>query len=220
LPNAGFALTASGYVAIYRPRDLYWLFAGASLPALAMFGYSWSHWGSLWALGEGHRVAGFGGPLLPTLAGTLLSPNRGFFVFTPVFALALPMLFKVLIAPRRWPLLFALSLGTFAVLLAHSLWSVWWGGECFGYRLLTEMVPVWIFLLALSWERWIIHSRTGVICFATLATLSVYIHFLGGVYYPSGWNTSPRSIDEDPGRAWDYRDTEIGRLHRVFLDRV
>jgi hypothetical protein len=97
---------------------------------------------------------------------------------------------------------------------------VWWDGECFGYRLLTEMVPVWIFLLALSWERWIIHSRTGVICFATLATLSVYIHFLGGVYYPSGWNTSPRSIDEDPGRAWDYRDTEIGRLHRVFLDRV
>lgn len=217
LPNASFALSVSFYMAICRPRDLPWLIVGGAVPALAMLGYSWSHWGSIWALGEGHPMSLFSGALLPNLAGTLLSPNRGFFVFTPVFLLALPMLWTVLIAPRRWPLLFALSLGALGILLVHSFWSVWWGGECFGYRLLTEMVPVWIILLALSWERWIVRSRAGVLVFATLAVLSLYIHFLGAVYYPSGWNTAPRSIDEDPSRAWDYHDTEVGRLHQLFL---
>ncbi len=219
LPNGAYALTATGYLALCRPRDLPWLVAGASLPALAMFGYSWTHWNSLLALGEGHQVAGFSGPFLPNLAGTLLSPNRGFFVFTPVFVLALPMLVRVLAAPKRWPLVFALSLGSLGVLFVHALWSVWWGGECFGYRLLTEMVPAWILLLALSFEDWIARSRAAVVVFAALALLSVYIHFLGAFYYPSGWNADPRSIDEDPDRAWDFRDTELVRLHRKFLAR-
>ena len=218
LPNAAYAAGVTVYLALYRPRELPWLIGGAVPPALAMFGYSWTHWGSIWALGEGHQVTLFSGPLLHNLAATLVSPNRGFFVFSPVFLLALPTLYHVLRTPRRWPLLFALSLGSLAILLAHSLWLFWWGGDQFGYRLLTEMVPVWILLLALAWERWISKSRAGIAVFATLATLSVYINFLGGVYYPSGWNATPVSVNDHPERAWDYRDTEIGRLHRIFLE--
>lgn len=219
LPNAAYALAATGYVALQRPRDLPWLLAGAAWPALAMSIYSWTYWHSLLALGEGHRVAGFTGPLGPNLAGTLFSPNRGFFVFTPVFLLAVPTGVRVLAAPKRWPLWFALTLGSLGVLFVHALWSFWWGGECFGYRLLSEMVPAWILLLAVAFDDWIVRSRAALAAFAVLALLSVYVHFLGAVYYPSGWNGEPRSIDEDPGRAWDFRDTELGRLQRKFLER-
>lgn len=217
LPNGFYALAALGYLAFERPRDLPWLVAGASLPALALFAYSWTYWHDLFAMGEGHQVAELAGPLGPHLAGTLFSPNRGFFVFTPVFGLALPMAFRVIASPRRAPLWFALTVASLGVLLIHSLWRFWWGGECFGYRLLTEMVPVWIPLLALSTERWIVGHRVAMFGLAGLALLSVYIHFLGAVYYPSGWNSDPRSIDEDPDRAWDFHDTELGRLQRKFL---
>ena len=35
------------------------------------------------------------------------------------------------------------SIATLAILVVHSFGCWWWGGDQFGYKLLTEMVPVW-----------------------------------------------------------------------------
>jgi hypothetical protein len=212
LPNGGYALMTGLYLALYRPKDLLVFLAGASVPALGLFSYSHSHWGTVTALGEGHQVALMGGPLLKNLAGLLISPNRGLFVYSPVLLFSLPMLYRVLARPGRQPLLFAWSLGALAILFAHAYWTIWWGGHSFGYRLITETVPVFIILLALSYERWISKSRLALAGFAVLASASFYVHFLGAVHYPGNWNNSPRDIDDAPERAWDFRDTQIGRL--------
>ena len=78
-------------------------------------------------------------------------------------------------------------------------------------------MPLWTLLLALTYERWIRSSPPAQIACAVLAGISFYVHFLGAVYYPSGWNDTPVSIDEAPERAWDYRDTQIGRLSRKLV---
>jgi hypothetical protein len=226
-PNAVVALAAAAYVAFHRREQLVWFLGGALAPALALAAYSVTHWGSLWALGQGQRLGGqhglhtlhFTGPLLPNLAGTLASPNRGLFVFTPVFLLALPMLWRVLSRPRERPLFTFLSLAALAHLLVHSLWSVWWGGASFGYRLLTEMVPLLILLLALSWEHWISRRRVWIGAFAALGAVSVYFHFLGALYYPSGWNERPVNVDRQPSRVWNASDTELRRLQARFLEQ-
>ena len=224
--NATFALASFAYVLARDRAQLGWLLAGALVPAIGMGSYSITHWGSLWALGQGHRMVGthgihetgFVGPLLPNLAGTLLSPNRGLFVFTPLFLFALPSLWQVLRRPRRELFVFLISVASLAHLLATALWAVWWGGDSFGYRLLMEMIPGLTILLALGWEQWITRHGIALCLFWLLFAASAYIHFLGAVYYPSGWNDRPVSVDRQPDRLWDWRDTEVSRLQRRFLE--
>lgn len=85
---------------------------------------------------------------IPTgLYGLLLSPSRGFFIYSPVFA----VVFYWVIRYRRdlpcWSLA-ALSLITIAGLLfVASVHIEWWGGACYGPRLLTDALP-WLVLLA------------------------------------------------------------------------
>jgi len=223
--NATFALASAAYVLIYRRDGTSWLLAGAALPAVLMASYSVTHWGSLWALGQGHRIVGshgihqigLVGPLLPNLAGTLVSPNRGLFVFTPAFLLTIPTLGQLLRRPGSQPFVFLLTLATLAHLLLAALWTVWWGGDSFGYRLLMEMIPGLTLLLALAWEQWIARHWASIALFFVLVAGSTYIHFLGAVYYPSGWNDRPVSVDEQPERLWDWRDTELSRLQNRFL---
>jgi len=40
----------------------------------------------------------------------------------------------------------------FAHLVMISAWKVWWGGDSFGPRLLTDTLPALLLLLALVWQ--------------------------------------------------------------------
>ena len=43
--------------------------------------------------------------------------------------------------------------GTILLLMLYSKWLMWWGGWSFGYRLLIEMLPGLMILLAIFWEK-------------------------------------------------------------------
>lgn len=98
---------------------------------------------------ESGRLAG--GLLLTSypegMVGTLFSPGRGLFVYMPIVVL---VLFVVI---RRWQWLpdKGLALMALGVCLAHwqlvSMFRNWWGGQSFGPRLMSDVVP-WLFLLA------------------------------------------------------------------------
>jgi hypothetical protein len=40
---------------------------------------------------------------------------------------------------------------------------------------------------------------------------SIGVQMIGAFYYPSSWNDTPASVDEDHRRLWDWRDTELTR---------
>ena len=81
------------------------------------------------------------------LAGTLISPGRGLFVYVPITAV---ILFAALRYRRSMPQK-PLALAAIAVILAHwqliSASQIWWGGQSYGPRLFADVLP-WFYLLA------------------------------------------------------------------------
>ncbi len=123
-------------------------------------------------------------------AGTLFSPARGLFFYTPfllVLLTAVVRFWRSFDRPLRW--LAGLGL---AVLVAHwhlvSSFSTWGGGASFGPRLLTDVLPWFLVLGALAahaLERPAGGSRRRLwvwaVAAALLAVPSVWIHHRGAV---------------------------------------
>jgi hypothetical protein len=123
------------------------------------------------------------------MLGTLLSPGRGLFLYVPIL---LAILFVVI---RRWRWIpdKTLAVTALAVCVAHwqliSLFRNWWGGQCFGPRLMSDVLP-WFFLLgvlavaalraaaAQGRFQW---SAAKVIALALVMAASIFVNTRGAI---------------------------------------
>jgi hypothetical protein len=148
-----------------------------------------------------------------SLAGVLVSPGRGAFLYQPwmvlAFAACVPALRGRLASATRAPspagwkmfCVVAIVLNLFMV----AAWRMWWGGWCWGPRLLADTLPLWGLLclqpLALLWA-----SRTGRKVILALALCGFLVNappvYLGG----ERWNGLPEDVDEHPARLWCWSD--------------
>jgi hypothetical protein len=155
------------------------------------------------------------------LAGNLISPGRGLFVYVPV----LFFIGYLLARYRRqlvYPQLVVLSL---VVIVAHvaiiSCFVHWWGGHSFGARFSTGIVP-WFVLLAILGLQAMLKARATSVSGKTfgrkvellaggvLLFLSATINGLGATADATWlWNTRPLNIDEHPERNWDWRQPQF-----------
>lgn len=197
-----------------------------AIPLLLMSLYSQAYFGTVTALGQAQGLAGFNGRLLSSLLGVLFSPNRGLLVFSPVFLPALLYLGYALFARGVPAFHKGLAISVIAFILLYSKWLVWWGGYCFGYRLLIEAVPFLIIFLALAWQQVIGRHGWAKVAFAVLVIASLYVHFLGAYVYPSGFDqtigpTSPfarrLTAQVHPERLWVVRDGELVRCTAMLF---
>jgi len=85
-------------------------------------------------------------PLLTGLAGLLISPGRGLFLYCPIFLLILPA-FPIFLGRHRIEGAFSLSLVTIYILL-YSKWFMWHGGFAWGPRFLVPIIPFLVIPLA------------------------------------------------------------------------
>ena len=156
------------------------------------------------------------------VAGLLISPARGLLLFSP---LLLGVWAARPIAIRNWPLtrgwwLIGLAWPA-ALVLALSRWGMWWGGGCFGPRLLTDALPG-VFLLTLrAWPvsrprrlQWV-----GVLVLAVATVFSAWVHTAQGLYNPwtLHWNMEP-SVDTDPWSRFNWRFPQF--LHNAARHRA
>lgn len=174
------------------------LLALATLPALAIAAYNAMFFGAPWRFGPG--LSGrFGAAFPESLAGLLVSPSRGFFVFTPIALLAL----WALVRESRKSALGRALLGAASLhLVFMSLWNEWHGGESFGPRLLTDLLPALFFFLPVSL---LAAPKTG----ALLGGLSVAIQLLGGWTYDYRWERLHQRGLEFNAALWSWRDSPI-----------
>ena len=229
--NLLFAAPLALFVLLqYRRSPRVWLaFLGlAAIPAAVMAWYSIEYHGSLLALGQGHAFSGkhggqptgFDAPLFKGLAGLLFSPARGLFVYSPVFLVSFPLLLTRLRPSAERPWLRWLCLGALLDLLLFAKWSVWWGGYCFGYRMLTELVPVLLLLLALVFDRVFALPRRPRLLWAgllaPLVALSIWFNFLGARYFTPEWSEEKKVDQENQSPLWDLGDTQLGRVQAKF----
>lgn len=143
---------AFGVYALLRVRQrAAWFALAAAVPGalaaaynLAMFHHINGGYGVVGLVGGDF----FAHPVFRGLAGMLVSPGRGLFVFSP-FLLFLPILFYRALADRDSDRLLTLCLAA-AALLQLLLYAPtdWRGGFSYGYRFLSDMVPALIWLLA------------------------------------------------------------------------
>lgn len=196
---------------------------GLAVPALAAAAYlPWAavyltHYGqplgpSAGFLSGSHRsiVLTTGGPLWAPaahLGGVLLSPGRGLLVYQPL-ALLVPLLAVPAVrrfgpgpAPAGWGAFAGAFVG--GHLLLMSSWAVWWGGWCYGSRLVSEVVPV-LGLLAVRPVGWLLAARWGWL--PVLAVAAAGFAAQSGAAYPWGraWNYTPASIDHTTERLWSW----------------
>jgi hypothetical protein len=222
--SAVFALPLALWaVAALRGRSL-WLLVPAGAVGALLLAYNWTVYGYLAgglaeieALGhEKHAVAGsITEEPFVSFAGTLVSPSRGLFVYTPWVLLVLALL------PRTWERvgasgpLRAVLVGLLPFFVVVGSYAVWWGGWSFGPRYWTEAMPLFGVLLGFSvaWARE--HSRMWLAGFGVTVGLAIGIQAIGAFCYPSSWNEHPAPVDRNHERLWDWGDTEI---HRSLLE--
>ncbi|MHB9111299.1 MAG: hypothetical protein ACYC4D_01520 [Thermoleophilia bacterium] len=148
--------------------------------------------------------------ILVALAGNLVSPGRGILVFSPVLLLSFA---GVMIKIRRRTfekLDFFLVLTVIFHWLTISLVAVWWGGDSYGPRFFTDMMPLMIYFMIPVFEvvpkLGVWHKRAAVAGISVLAIFSIFVHFRGSTCAQvQHWNVHP-DIQENQSRLWDWGD--------------
>jgi hypothetical protein len=151
--------------------------------------------------------------LVEALAGNLVSPSRGLFVFVPI---ALVAVYGFLLK-RRDGTLGALDLAVAASAVGYwlvvSMFPSWWGGWAFGPRFLTDIAPFLAWFLPPVFARIAQHRRIALgVVVATLLVLSIAIQARGSLAESTiEWNWHPTDIGSDRARVWDWSDPQFLR---------
>ena len=222
-----FAIVVLAWVARAYPRSIGWFLPAPVLVGLILVAYHFYYFGSVIG-GEGrlerlhqkvHGVEGpWSGDLLAGMAGTLLSPSKGLLIFSPWVAVAIAIAPAALgkLGPGSLPRWLVAALVPY--LLVLSKYAVWWGGGSFGPRYWVDAVPVLCLLLAcgLDWARE--RSRGVLVLLAATIAFSIALQVVGAFCYPSTWNFVPTDTDLHHERFWDWRDTEVSRCVKEWLE--
>jgi len=143
------------------------------------------------------------------LAGTLISPSRGLFIFVPTAGFAIYLVIRYWRdLPCARPAVVALGVVAIQTAIIGS-WHFWWGGYSYGPRLMTDLVP-WFVLLGILGlaaraaappER---SHRLETIVGLFLLGISVLMNERGAVSWATfRWNDTV-NIDFHPERAFDW----------------
>jgi hypothetical protein len=210
-----FLLTV--YVAIQYRRYLLHYLLWAMIIAVPFLFFNFSIYHSLLSPYYSPQKIGSNPDFFEALAGNLISPARGLFVFTPI------LLFSIYGVVLRIKNNQADKLDYFLLVIIFLHWVVissadpkWWAGHSFGPRLFSDMTPYFIYFLIPGVAG--ISKLNGlrkvffVSAFTCFIIISFFIHFRGGtkpVVY--GWNAKPVNVDERPARVWDWRDIQFLR---------
>jgi hypothetical protein len=204
-----FVIVFTAYVAVrYRKYLLRYLLAALPVAVIFLI-YNYSIYHDLLSPYYHSRLEGFYPRNWPrfaeALAGNLISPSRGLFVYTPVFLFSIWSMVRGLWRTplKKW--LAALTLAHWIVVSSYV--ASWWAGMCYGPRFFTDLTPVLVLFLIPYFAGWEGPSRVMRTVFVACALIGLAMHLRGGwssaVYE---WSVKPASVDLYPERNWEWRD--------------
>lgn len=218
-PTALVVAAFLGVFALRHRRSQVLAFAGAlAVPPLAQVAWSLATFGSTtppYAAGNIRHMELANVP--DAFAGLLISPSRGLFVFCPILLLSLVGAWEVLRnRDRHHPLFRYLPGACGAYVFAIAFFDKWWGGASYGPRLLAEIVPLLVLLLVPAahfirqrgrWPRRVL----AALVVAALA-FGAFTAWRGATSQAvHDWNGSPRRVDANRWRLWDWSDPQFLR---------
>jgi hypothetical protein len=144
--------------------------------------------------------------LLPGVAGLLVSPARGLFVFSP-FLLLLPACLPRAFRDRDIRPLNLLLMAAAVVQVLLYAKTDWRGGFAWGPRFLTDLMPLLVWMLVPIFPTL---PRPGRLVFTAALGLSIVIQAIGAFWYMGTSDLAIFAVPGGPGEmraAWDPRNT-------------
>lgn len=134
----------------------------AALPfALVLFYYNFISYGNAFSSGynelrgETFTFSEFNGHNI------LFSPQRGWFIYSPIFFLAVLGLIILVFKPKlikSWQQFRGLAIVSLLAIIAnvviYGFWPAWWAGGSYGHRFMIVMVPFGLIGLAYFYDLW------------------------------------------------------------------
>ena len=198
LTSVAFLVPFGLWVLVRSPKRAVLVVAFAGLAYLP---WSWAYWntyGNLFGPSTGFLAGGLwsvdvSGPL----AGVLFSPGRGLIVYQPWVLLAMAVAVPSVRArlsevgrvarPSGWVPFCLVAIASQVLLV--SAWGCWWGGWCWGSRLVVDIVPLCALLcvrpIAALWT-----SRGGRALVLSMALLGLLAHLPAAYFNAVRWNAT------------------------------
>lgn len=199
-----FLLLFGLYVVLRRRRDLSWYAAGALPPVALMAVYNSIAYGAPWRTGEflaatfiktgswkGSVTLGelWSTPVVRGAVNNLFSPSRGLLVFSPVLVFAFYGLYLAIRKKGKYSFLIYGFIGCCVTFLVASKWYDWGGGNCYGYRITLNAIPVLCLLTAVAMPR-VLNRKALLAVFSVFLAFSVFVQVVGYLSYDGGsWET-------------------------------
>lgn len=208
------ALGLGVWLAVERRRDLLRAVLLAEAGALLLLGVTtWIRFGG--QLSSGYSRERFTFDTLTGLHGLLFGPGRSVFLFAPLLLLA-PFGWRA-VRERAPGLAWGALVTCATTLLVVASWWAWWGGICWGPRLLLPVVPLASVLAIGAFARW--RPRLAVLTGLVVAG-GLYVQLLGvafkhdfDIYF---WMKPDHS---DERRAWfEWDRSVLRRMPRHFAE--
>jgi hypothetical protein len=247
-PTGAVVVAAVGIYYLLRERRAFLGFSLGCLPVVALIAtYNLHYFGKLVVLGQlgawddvvaafsvpaayaaaASTTREFGTSLATGLSGILISPSRGLLVFSPAVGFAFWGLVRAW-RNRTFSMLRPVSIAALAMCVVVARWYGWWGGWCYGYRLLVDQVTLLAFF-AIPVAEEIRRRRILLAAFAVCGLWGVTVQGLGAMAYDVvGWNNrdllevdaqgeSPR-LFTDAGEAQRDAWARGGSVRKVPVD--
>ncbi len=197
-PTSSAVLVAVGvYLLLKDRRNVLAFLAGAAPVLLAVGMYNAYFLGAPWDFGQAHAAAVvlaktgspsiWQSPLWLGLAGHLLSPSRGLFIFSPFLIAALFGLYRIW---REEPYRFArpLMVAMVVILCVEAKHFDWWSGWSYGCRHIVDLT-FFLCLFLLPVMAWIARRKWALTLFSLALAWSVVVQVVGAFAYDMvGWN--------------------------------
>jgi hypothetical protein len=231
--NAVLAACTALFVAWRHRAALPRLLAAGALGLGGYLLWSWQLYGTPLPLYVRRAASGEFGTLaaLEVLAGVLVAPTVGLFVYTPVLLVAIVWLLRHGVPAAARPLA-AWAVAVVVVgALPFALRSAGWGGGPRGPRFFTEFAPLFAWLGAVAWaarraapegRRWA--HRVGLAVAAALAVASLAAQGMVSTRFGTPWNDPLEALrlvrgrPLEPEKIWAWSELPQVALWRTLTE--
>lgn len=224
-PTALIVLLILGiYILINKKLNLkvgVYAFLGFLIPVLFFLTYNYVYYESITNQGYASQMNNsWLGNFPESFFGIWLSPSKGLLFYSPIFIFTLIGLWK----GYKNNQLVQIS---FWVILAHTLvlskWKHWYGGYGFGYRMISDVIPFFIFPIGYLLQSFYSKVIKGI---TVTSIISLIIQFSGLVFFDSIWHSAYDTGFKNTSWLWSFQNSEAAfNIRRVgvklnILDRA
>lgn len=155
-------------------------------------------------------------------AGNLISPSRGLIVFVPLVLFSYAGIYVRKRQGGLNPFWMALALYPVGQWILLSPFKHWWGGDSYGPRLWTDLMPVFT-LMALPAVEWLAqrrfnHQKAVAILVSVGLVWGLFVESQGAILRSAWcWNNVPTDVDVHPGKIWSWSDPQFLRGVRTLV---